>query len=144
MIVLDTCALLAFASHTLPPMAQRAIVETDPMDRVALAVSAWEITLKNISGKLALAGDPHTFMEDTREHIPCRFIPVSVEIYMSAALLPFPINGHRDPSDRLIIAYALRHGAPVITSDESWEPYGVTTIWRERHLPPSRTRRRKS
>ena len=36
---------------------------------------------------------------------------------------------HKDPVDRMLIAQALHHAMPIITSDRMFEGYGVSTIW---------------
>ncbi len=56
-----------------------------------------------------------------------------------AAALP---SHHRDPSDRLVIAWALAHDATVITSDATWPAYGVRTMW-AKPIATRRSRRKK-
>jgi PIN domain nuclease of toxin-antitoxin system len=36
---------------------------------------------------------------------------------------------HKDPMDRMLIATALDRGLTIITEDEVFARYGVTTIW---------------
>ena len=36
---------------------------------------------------------------------------------------------HKDPFDRILVAQSLSEGIPIVTRDERFASYGVTTIW---------------
>ncbi len=45
-----------------------------------------------------------------------RLLPITPEIAVRAYNLPEPF--HRDPADRMLVATALEHSSPLVTSDE--------------------------
>jgi len=55
-----------------------------------------------------------------------RLLPLTWEDAGRANILP-PV--HKDPTDRMLIAQALRLGAIIVTSDRLFEGYGVKTLW---------------
>ena len=126
MILVDTCGLLACANDTLPDAALTALREESPEGRVALSVAAWEIACKHATGKLPLALPPLEAFERICFLLRLRVVDLDAATGCKAAALP---AHHRDPSDRLMIAWALAHDATVITSDTVWPTYGVRTMW---------------
>lgn len=57
-----------------------------------------------------------------------RFVPVDNEIAVASTALPDEF--HRDPADRIIVATARRHAAPLVTIDDKIRRYGhLRTIW---------------
>lgn len=43
-------------------------------------------------------------------------------------LVSLPLH-HRDPFDCMLVAQSLVEGAPIISSDEAFDAYGVDRIW---------------
>ena len=126
MILVDTCGLLACANDTLPDASLTALRDEAPEGRVALSVAAWEIACKHATGKLPLALPPLEAFERICFLLRLRVVDLDAATGCKAAALP---THHRDPSDRLMIAWALAHDATVITSDRVWPTYGVRTMW---------------
>lgn len=54
------------------------------------------------------------------------FLPMTWEVAESAEALP---RIHRDPIDRILVAHAMAHDMPILTSDTVIPQYGVPTIW---------------
>jgi PIN domain nuclease of toxin-antitoxin system len=52
--------------------------------------------------------------------------PITVEYADVQSRLP---RHHGDPFDRLLIAQALTGTIPIVSSNPSFDPYGVTRLW---------------
>ena len=119
MILLDTHSLVWWANET-----------TQLSSRVVAAstISAWEICLLVKAGRMTLATDIETWFRDFEILPYFRFVSVDVHIAKTAVFLP--TWSHKDPADRIIVATALRLGAPLVTKDEKIRRSKlVRTIW---------------
>lgn len=85
------------------------------------AISAFEIAIKARKNKLDLNLPADEWWQTALAHHGIASIPVSAEIALASVALP---PHHNDPADRIIIATAEIHSAPVVTSD------GVFTAYR--------------
>jgi PIN domain nuclease of toxin-antitoxin system len=125
-IVLDTCALLAFANgEPMQPGATRAIREAQIHAAAWVpSVTALEIAQKVAAGKLRLVGgeSPRVWFAEVLSKPGFGELPTSVEVAITAYELPEPF--HRDPADRLIVASARLLDAPVVTIDRQILAYG--------------------
>lgn len=124
-MILDTCALLwlVVEPNRLTDATLTAIDES-PVIAVS-AITAFEIGQKYNRGLLELALPPNQWMQHALRHHQLSSVALSMEICMEATLLP-PI--HKDPFDRLIIATALQHDWPVVTTDNIFSQYGLKTL----------------
>lgn len=125
MILLDTCGLLwlvagsaELSSGTLQQ------IDTEPIVSVC-AISALELDLKVRSGKLGLPMPVAEWWAQSVTHHRLNVIALDAPLLIRSAELP---SIHRDPADRIIIATALAHRAPVVTSDRRFADYGVETM----------------
>ena len=124
-VLLDTCAVLALASGTLPRRAAAALRRAP--EAYVSAVTPWEIAMKVAGGKLRLRDAPLTWYLGVTTRHDLREIPLDAVLACAAAVLPLV---HRDPFDRVIVALATRDALTVLTSDEHIPQYdGVTTVW---------------
>ena len=125
-LVLDTCALLAFARADPMPAGVVTRIDTALAARVAYvpAVVALEIAQKCSRGRFELLADAsaRAWYERSLRRFPWREIPISASIALAAYELPEPF--HRDPADRLIVATARLLDCPVVTVDERILDYG--------------------
>ncbi len=131
MIVLDTHALVWWvAGDSRLSRPAREAVETEAQDGEILvsAISAWEVAMLVKTGRLALTLDVETWL-DTVARVPSiRFVPVDVRIAIQSVDLPGEF--HKDPADRIIVATARHHSAPLISADSKIRGYPhVQTIW---------------
>lgn len=125
-IVLDTCALLAYAEGL--PMRRPAVdailaAQASESARVP-GVTVMEVAQKFAKGRLVL-GDgisPRVWIADILRHPGFRELPTTVEAALAAYELPEPF--HNDPADRLIVAMARLLDAPVVTVDRQILAYG--------------------
>jgi PIN domain nuclease of toxin-antitoxin system len=125
-LVLDTCALLAFAAAE--PMSWAAVDRIDAARRAGMAlvpaVVALEIGQKCAAGKLRLQGGATARQWYARAIDGHRFTElfITADIALAAYELPEPF--HKDPADRLIVALARLLKAPVVTIDRRIIAYG--------------------
>ena len=125
-LVLDTCALLAFAAGTR--MGSAAVERIDAARSVGMAlvpaIVALEIGQKWAAGKLRLEGRATARQWYKRAIDRHRFTEVFVTADMALAAYELPEPFHKDPADRLIVAMARLLDAPVVTVDRRILAYG--------------------
>jgi PIN domain nuclease of toxin-antitoxin system len=104
----------------------RAVI-SDPANTIYLSVvSAWEIIIKERTGKLSLP-------EPAQTYVPSRlnsngFVSLTVELTHVLQIASLP-DHHRDPFDRLLIAQSQIEQVPILTVDRLIGQYAVTVIW---------------
>lgn len=85
-------------------------------------MTAWEISLLNARGRLALSMSPQAWF-DTLLKIPgVALAELSVTILIASSFLPG--SPPRDPADRIIAATAREHGLRLVTRDRVLLDYG--------------------
>ncbi len=131
MIILDTQAWLWWTHDPsrLSDRARAAIQQAEKADGIRVSViSAWEIALKQKTGKLAL---PMTI--DEWYSLASRYPNLVVEPLSALdaiASTRLPGDFHKDPADRMIVAMARRYACALATSDKLIQRYRhVATIW---------------
>lgn len=131
MIVLDTHALLWWVEgdRKLSSRARRRIgSEREAGEVIVSSITAWEIALLIAKKRLGLAVDLNLWLAKVARIDGLRFAPVDNAIAVAAVNLPGPI--HRDPADRIIVATARHHEAPLVTADRQLRAYPhLETIW---------------
>ena len=91
-------------------------------------ITVWEILRKVALGKLARPTPPGfdgplaAWLRGAGYHL----MPLSWDNSERANTLPMH---HKDPMDRMLIATALDRAITVITDDEIFARYGVSTVW---------------
>lgn len=121
-ILLDTHVLLWWLADE-PELSEagREVIAA-PENLIAFsAASIWEIRIKQAIGKLAL---PANFT-DVLARQP--FEPLAVTVVHAHALQELPLL-HRDPFDRLLIAQARVEGMTILTRDNAFTQYDVSTL----------------
>jgi PIN domain nuclease of toxin-antitoxin system len=109
----------------LSPAAATAL--QDPAnDLLISAATIWEIAIKVGQSKLTLSSPYRDWMNSAIADLGLGILPVTVEYADAQASLPMH---HRDPFDRLMIAQALTDGIPIVSSDTTFDLYGVTRLW---------------
>lgn len=126
-LLLDTHAFIWWfeGSERLPASATAAIAD-EVNDVLVSAASAWEIATKHRLGRLpnldVLARSIPEYMARQR----FEGLPVTVEDGVRAGALPGP---HRDPFDRMLIAQALQENLVLVSSERTFDRYGVQRLW---------------
>lgn len=126
MIVADTHALLWW----MGPRDRLSAKARDILDRSDVGISAitcFEVARLVERGRFGLGQDVRTWLEDLFKLPQLAFLPLTMDVSIAAAKLSDPV---RDPIDRIIVATALHHGAPLVTKDRKIIDSGVVpTLW---------------
>ncbi len=126
-LLLDTCTFLWIASgdESLSVTARDAFV--DPTNDVFLSsVSAWEISVKHVLGKLPLPRPPAVFVpEERRRH---QIEPLSLDETAALAVAKLP-DLHKDPFDRMLVCQAIMSGMTLLTPVPLISQYPVAVLW---------------
>lgn len=93
---------------------------------VSLA-SAWEIEIKHSIGKLEESSE--TFISDCKE-MGFNLLPISEKHITALSRLEKPINGHKDPFDRMLLAQSVSEGLYFLTEDSKLLEYRLANIIR--------------
>ncbi len=126
-VLLDTHVLIwwILGDRRLSAKAKR-LIANEEVKILVSAASAWEISTKVRSGKLAE-------MAELVAHLPTILTEqkfAHLDITMSSALTAGSFEvPHRDPFDRILSAQALEERVPIISNDETLELFGVARVW---------------
>jgi len=126
-LLIDTQAVLWWINddERLSTSAKRAIAKPASTRLLSMA-SAWELAIKSSLEKLKLPLPVGKFLET---HLPINRIELLAPTFgdlTRVEALPFH---HRDPFDRLIAAQALERDLTMVSSDPTFEKYGIDRIW---------------
>jgi PIN domain nuclease of toxin-antitoxin system len=124
-MLLDTCALLWLAEGG-GRLSRRTFREMRRAPRLCVStITGFEIALKQANGKLQLPAQPGIWFETVMDNHGLTLLAPDLPVCIKAGQLP---SIHLDPFDRLIIATALIHDFPVVTTDGRFAEYGVATL----------------
>ena len=126
MIILDTHVLIwaVEGDARLGPAARTAITEAAPEEGVGIsAITPWEIALLSEKGRLRLSRDVGAWIDAALGLPGVRLAPILPAIAIDSVRLPGTF--HADPADRLIVATARHHSAPLLTADRAILEYGA-------------------
>jgi PIN domain nuclease of toxin-antitoxin system len=126
-LLLDTCTFLwAAADPDRLSRRARALFLSREHEVYLSAASAWEIAIKQATGRLPLEQPPDRFVIEQREASGVAPLPVDEESALHISRLPAL---HRDPFDRLLVAQAIVHGMTILTPDPLVTQYPARTTW---------------
>lgn len=114
-VVLDTHAWIWWAAdpRRLSARARQRIDEAATIG--VCAISCWEVGMLVARGRLELDRDELEWMEQALALPRCTLLALTPSAAVTAARLPASFPG--DPADRLIVATAMDHAAPIVTRD---------------------------
>ncbi len=119
MVILDTNAFIWLAEGA--PLAQPALSAIEAAAKSGAvripAIVAWEIGLAVSKGRLGLSMDVDTWLARAFALPGIQELPLAAGVALASTRLPGSF--HSDPADRLIVASARAHGAPLVTSDKA-------------------------
>ncbi len=139
MILLDTHALLWWASgdlQRLSPRALAAIVEEversaqpgQPPGLLVSAISCWEVAMLVQRGRLALSLEVERWLALVAAIQAVRLLPLEPAVAVAATRLPEPF--HADPADRFLVAQARELVVPLLSADSKIQTYPhVRCLW---------------
>ena len=121
--IIDTNVLLFFLQNDrrLPKQAADMIEDTNRASLISIA-SLWEISIKISLGKLQYAPATSLDFPLQLEKLGFEILPLSWQVMHHAGQLPWH---HRDPFDRYLIAESQLRNAPILSTDEQLDLYGV-------------------
>lgn len=127
MIVADTHAVIWWATASAD-LSRRA---SDAMTSTTIGVAGitiWEAARLSFRRRIVIPEElVLTWLQKLVQLPEISLLPITPEIAVVAAKLPDTV---RDPADRLIVATALHHDAPLVTKDGRIRESGVVqTIW---------------
>ena len=85
----------------------------------------WEISIKISLGKLKFPPGESDGFPQVLESLGFELVPIRWPAMRKAAQLP---RQHRDPFDRLLVAEALCLNAPILSTNNRLDAYGVERI----------------
>ena len=120
-LLLDTNVVIRLETNEqqLPPLVLQQI-KMNPVVYLS-AVTAWEVSIKQGTGKLSLSG-PVSYLIRVR-----KFTELPITIAHSEAVRKLPLH-YRDPFDRMLVAQALVEGLTLVTSDRMLAQYSVPVL----------------
>ena len=126
-LLLDSHALIWAADEPEKLSARALGLINDPAhDRPISAATIWEIAIKFGLGKLPLSLPYRQWMDRAMADLVLVVLPITLDHAERQAILPWH---HRDPFDRLLVAQAQIEGVPLVSADETLDPYGISRIW---------------
>lgn len=126
-VLLDTATFL-WAVSDAPEFSEEAReIFADPGNEIFLSsVSAWEIAVKYVLGRLPLPEPPGRFVPLQRKQHGIDPLQLDEEAALHLSRLP-PL--HKDPFDRMLVCQAVVHHLVILTPDELICQYPVRTVW---------------
>ncbi len=128
MIVLDTHAWIWWAaeSDALPSRLRKQISAESEIGISVL--SCWEVAMLVAKGRLAFNTDVGDWIHSALGLPRVRMLELTPAVAVLSTRLPGTFHG--DPVDRMIVATALAHRAPVATKDKRITSWGyVRVLW---------------
>lgn len=128
LIVLDTHAWIWWTSspERLSDAARQRCEGADSLG--VCAISCWEVAMLVAKGRLTLDRDVLTWVQQALRQPRIRLLPLLPEIAVAATRFGEGIPP--DPADRIVLASALHHGAPLVTKDRAlWSSQGAAIVW---------------
>lgn len=126
-VLLDTHSFLWWVTDDAQLSNTAKTIISNPNNTIYFSVaSAWEIIIKEQTGKLSLPETPDIY-------IPSRlasnhFLTLSVQMQHVLQLTSLP-NYHKDPFDRLLVVQSQVEKLPILTIDSVIHQYPITVIW---------------
>ena len=126
MVVLDTSALIFWTldRDRLSDTAAAAIAEADRI--LVSSISIWEIGIKVNRGGLSIPLTMREFADRLMQVDRVELLPMDTATWLKNIELDW---AHRDPADRTIVAVALLHSCPLVTSDRAIRNFYGNAIW---------------
>lgn len=89
-------------------------------------VSIWEMQIKLQLGKLQLQVSLPLLINEQQTKNGLHILPIALEHILTLEKLP---SHHQDPFDRLLIAQSIYEKMPIITHDNQFSNYPISTLW---------------
>ncbi|MFN2266709.1 MAG: type II toxin-antitoxin system VapC family toxin [Desulfonatronovibrio sp.] len=131
MIILDTHVWLWWLHNPnmLSNAASQRIKKEEKLGGIRVsAISVWEIAVKVQIKKLTLPMDIEAWYSSASSYPGLTIEPLDPSDAIESTRLPGSF--HKDPADRIIVAFSRRYGTPLVTRDQKILDYDhVQTLW---------------
>lgn len=124
-LLLDTHVLLWLAAAPERLGAALGALEDEDNELIVSAASAWELTIKQGTGRLTLPEPPAVWLASRLPRFGATALAVTWQDAVAVGDLPLL---HRDPFDRLLVAQAQRHSLVLVTADRQLAGYDVRRL----------------
>jgi len=127
-MLLDTHAFIWLVEDDahLPPSTRDRI---EGCDRVFISIiSFWEIAIKLKKAKIFLLCDFND-IESRFKTTGLELLPIDLGDTVQLYNLPFYVENHKDPFDRLLIAQAIRRSLLLVSRDSFFDAYPIKRVW---------------
>lgn len=125
MVILDTCAMIEILKPS-PTFTAKTIRLMDTGAYI-LSVSFAEIACKIKLGKLEMSVSTRELFQQFSQIEHIEIVDVGVNEWLDSVDLIWDEN--RDPADRLITAFAIKHELSIVTTDKKIEKFYHKVIW---------------
>jgi len=125
-VVLDTCAVIDLALEK-SSMGNEVISLVED-GAIILSISFAEIACKLKIGKLDLGISSEELLTHYRLETDVSIVDISPELWHKSIALNWD---HKDPADRVIVAYAKESNLKIVSSDKVIQKYYPKTIWKK-------------
>lgn len=129
LIVLDTHTWVWWTSEEhLDLLSASAVHALAAADEIGIpTVCCYELAMLERRGRIALDREIRSWITQAVTAERVRVLPLTVDVAIAASRLFWD---HNDPLDRMIVATAIVHRAPLVTKDDRIRRFqGVATIW---------------
>jgi PIN domain nuclease of toxin-antitoxin system len=127
-ILLDTHAFIWLVEDD-PKLPSSTKDRIEASDRVFVSIiSFWEIAIKLKKAKIFLFCDFND-IESRFKTTDLELLPIKIEDTIQLYNLPFYVENHKDPFDRLLIAQAIRRSLHLVSRDAFFDAYPVKRVW---------------
>jgi PIN domain nuclease of toxin-antitoxin system len=124
MVILDTCCLIELCQKE-PKISNKCRAQIEE-GAIILSISFAEIACKVQFGKLTMNLSPRDLYQEYRSIPSIAIIETSAEDWFDSIELDWD---HKDPADRLIVAYAQRNKSPIVTTDKRIKKFYKNVLW---------------
>ena len=124
MVILDTCALIQLCLNG--SLSQESLKHLTTEDCIILSISFAEAALKQKRGKLPATPRLSEVYGQFQKIENIKIVDIGFQEWFDSIELDW---SHKDPVDRLIVAYAMRQKIPIMTSDKLIKKFYKNVIW---------------
>lgn len=125
MVVLDTCAIIESCKKACQ-LTKKTLTLMEKGSYI-LTISFAEIACKVRLNKLEIGMTPRMLFNEFRQIQNIQLIDIGIDEWLDSIDLDWEDN--RDPADRMITAFAMKHSLPIVTSDKKIKHFYKNAIW---------------
>lgn len=125
MVILDTCAIIESLKSAPSYTPKTAKLMSD--GAYIMSISFAEIACKIKLGKLEMSISSRELCNQYKQIENIEIIDIGVHEWLESIELIWDEN--RDPADRIITAYAIKHELSIVTTDKKIEKFYRKVIW---------------